>query len=60
MGEVGLGWVKRGWDWLDWVDLEGLRCVWLVWTELDWVVLARVGLGWVICAGTLYGADTWT
>lgn len=27
---------------------------------LDWLVLARVGLGWVICAGTFYRADTQT
>lgn len=34
MGEVGLDWVKRGWDGLNWVELEGLRYVWLGWTEL--------------------------
>lgn len=60
MGEVGLGWAKRGWDGSDWVELAGLGCVWLSRTALGWAVWGGVGWGWVIGAGSHCVVLAWT
>lgn len=41
MGALGLGWTKRSWDGWDWVELEGVRCVWLGWAGLGLVGVGR-------------------